>query len=94
MARFFVALNKPGVRELRLSAEMAAAMLKRGERVVSAARSAAPVATGAYRDSIKVETNRGRNRVAARVIADIDYGQSVEAVHRVLGRSIDAARGA
>lgn len=51
-------------------------------------RAIAPVLTGRYRDSLKVETDAE----AARVVAEVDYAGFVEARDNVLGRSLVAAR--
>lgn len=51
------------------------------------ARSGAPVASGSYRDSIHVETDR-TDRMVKRVIADVPYAMVVEANTGNLGRAL------
>lgn len=87
-----VKLNHPGMRELLHSAGVRADMDRRARVVAAAARSTAPVVSGAYRASITV-TDDTTDRAVARVFADIYYALSVEAGHRTLGRALDAARG-
>lgn len=64
----------------------------RAQRVESTAQGLAPVATGAYRDSIHVETDR-TDRMVKRVVADAPHAFIVEARDGVLARSLDAAGG-
>jgi hypothetical protein len=82
-----------GVREMLKAPDTAAEMKRRAQKVADQAKGAAPVVSGAYRASIEAETHEGPTRVTGRAIATVDYAQSVEARHRVLGRAIDAARG-
>lgn len=93
MARFRVTLKSRGMLDLLKSRAVEKDMEARADRVAAQARSQAPVLTGAYRDSIEAESQEHRTRVVGRVVATVDYAQSVEARHRVLGRAIDAARG-
>ncbi|WP_404465237.1 HK97 gp10 family phage protein [Micrococcus antarcticus] len=54
------------------------------ERVLAAAQSIAPVDTGAYRDSLRVETtDRG-----SAVVAGTDHAVYVEADHGTLARAL------
>lgn len=85
-------LNHAGMAEMLKSGEMAAEMHNRAESVASAARSAAPVDSGAYRGSIRVE-DATTDRAVGRVIADVDYALVVEAKTRTLGTALDAAGG-
>lgn len=60
--------------------EKVSAMLKElAERVADTARATAPVDTGAYRGSIRVERGPSRQRVQWRVVADVEYARYVEA---------------
>lgn len=61
------------------------------ERAAEAARSSAPVASDAYRDSIHVETDH-TDRMVKRVVADVDYALVVEANTGNMARALDAAR--
>lgn len=85
-------LNFAGVGQLLRSSGMAAEMRSRAENVAAAARSAAPVDTGEYRDSITVETAT-TDRAVGRCVATAPHSLVVEARTRVLGSSIDAAGG-
>lgn len=51
------------------------------------ARLNAPVASGAYRDSIHVETDH-TDRMVKRVVADVPYAMVVEANHGTMARSL------
>ena len=57
------------------------------EKRAETARANAPVASGAYRDSIHVETDH-TDRMVKRVVADVDYALVVEAEHGTLARSL------
>lgn len=76
-------LNSGGVRDL---------VTERAERALSAARASAPVASGAYRESLRVE-QATTDRAVARVVADVDYAMVVEAKTGNLARALDAAGG-
>lgn len=65
---------------------------RRASRTLSAARSNAPVATGAYRASLHVETTH-TDRVVKRVRSNLPYALVVEARKGVLSRALDAAGG-
>jgi hypothetical protein len=65
---------------------------QRINRVLSDAQMHAPVKTGAYRDSLKVETVH-TDRMVKRVSSDVDYALIVEARTGTLARSLDAAAG-
>ena len=64
----------------------------RAERALSAARSAAPVDSGAYRASLRLE-QATTDRAVTRVVADVDYAMVVEARTGNLARALDAAGG-
>lgn len=57
------------------------------EQRADRARSGAPVASGAYRNSIHVETDR-TDRMVKRVVADVPYAMVVEANTGNLGRAL------
>ena len=69
-------------------------MAKLGGLVVADAKANAPVASGAYRDSIHLEMVRHGDRTVAQIVADVPYAMSVEADTGNLTRSLDAAGGA
>lgn len=83
-------LNSAGMRELLNSGEVGGFMMTRANRVAAAARSSAPVLTGAYRNSITTQLAR-TDRAVGRVIASAPHAMLVEANTRNLGRSVDAA---
>lgn len=57
---------------------------------LSAAQSSAPVASGAYRDSLHIETDK-TDRMVKRVVSDVDYALVVEANTGNLSRALDSA---
>lgn len=59
----------------------------KAEEVAATAKSGAPVDSGAYRDSIHVETAH-TDRMVKRVIADVDYAMKIEADTGNLARSL------
>lgn len=85
-------LRGEGIREMLKSPGIAADMHRRAEQVASAARSAAPVETGAFQASIVVTDEQQPTRAVAHVGATVDYAAIVEANTGVLARSLDAAR--
>lgn len=92
MAR--IKLNRGGIRDVLGSDGVRAEVTRRAERVAAAARSAAPVASGEYRGSIRVEqATTGGYRAVARVVAGAPHAGVVEANTGNLARSLDAAGG-
>lgn len=81
MARRAVILNRAGVRALLRSAEVAADLRSRAERVASAAG-----------PGHVVDSDVGTNRARAAVIADSGDARRRQAVDRSLLRALDAAR--
>lgn len=57
---------------------------------LNAAQSSAPVASGAYRDSLHIETDH-TDRMVKRVVADVPYALVVEANTGNLARALDSA---
>jgi hypothetical protein len=99
-----IELNREGIRELLLSPEVAVDIEQRAGRVAEAAnRRYEQIDVGA-RDAgqtepdapahikAKVIMGKGKNRTRARVVAEHPAARAVEAHHRVLGQSMDAAR--
>ena len=84
-------LNDPGVVDK---------VMEEARKVRDHARTIAPVASGAYRDSIEVtesstKLKRDRKpRFAANIGSDLPYAVAVEAHHGTLVRALDAAGGA
>lgn len=92
MARTKIRMNSSGMRAFLRSAAVGSALRPPAERIASAARASAPVETGAYRDSIHVESAT-TDRVVARVVADVPYARVVEARTGTLARALGAAGG-
>lgn len=91
--------ERAGLREyLRQSRELNAVLRDAAEIGAQAARAAAPVDSGAYRDSIRVDdAGIDNDRQAVRVVADIRYAADVEYRRdspRPLGQAINAIEGA
>ena len=104
MANLKVKLYSPGMVEMMKSEPVAAELHRIAERASSTARAAAPVDSGAYRDSIRVEMTTaaalgikfrrgGNDRPVAVVVAAVPYAMSVEANTGNLARNLDAAKG-
>lgn len=81
-----------GVGQMLRGAGVAEEVRARAEAVASRARSTAPVTSGAYRDSIRVETDI-TDRVVAHVVADVPYALVVEFATGNLGHAVDAGGG-
>lgn len=59
----------------------------KAQEVLARAQASAPVASGAYRESLHVETDR-TDRMVKRVVADVPYALVVEANTGNLARSL------
>lgn len=90
MARPRVALNGAGVHALLNAPGVVKDLERRAAAVAAEARANAPVKTGAYRDSVRVETVEHPTRTVVRVVADVDHALVVEGAHGTLTRAIDA----
>lgn len=60
------------------------------ERALSAAQASAPVASGAYQDSLHIVTDH-TDRMVKRVVSDVPHAFVVEANTGNLARSLDSA---
>ena len=89
LARFI--FKGSGVEEILNSSETRSMLTGKAGAVLSAARSSAPVSTGAYQGSLHIEQDT-TDRAAVRVVADVPYAGVVEANTGNLARSLDAAR--
>jgi len=89
-----VTLNHSELTRILKSDKVAAELHRRAERVATAARASAPVATGKYAASIEVVDEKHPTRVVSRVYARVPYAMVVEASTGNLARSLDAAGGA
>lgn len=67
---------------------VAEVMREKAEKVLSNAQSSAPVASGAYKDSLHIETVKHPTRLVTRVVADVPYALNVEANTGNLTRSL------
>lgn len=91
MARTEVKLNHSAIQEYLDGEHGIEALLEeRAQHALSAAQSSAPVASGAYRDSLHIETDH-TDRMVKRVVADVDYALVVEANTGNLSRALDSA---
>lgn len=95
MARARVELNAPGVEAVLSAPGVQAFLTEQAERVAAAARASAPVATGAYRDSIAVESGPSPvdGRARAIVKATAPHANLVESRTGNLARALIAAGG-
>ena len=99
-----IELNRAGIRELLLSPGVAEDIEARAGRVAEAANhryeqidvgardAGQTVPDSPARIKAKVVMGKGKNRARARVVAEHPAARAVEAHHRVLGQSTDAAR--
>lgn len=88
MARSTFKLNHAEMQALLDGGNGVEAILdQHAEEVAGRARSNARVASGAYRDSIHVETDH-TDRMRKRVIADVDYAMVVEAKTGNMARAL------
>lgn len=86
-------LLSPGMAALLRDPGVRADLTRRAERVADAARAAAPVVSGGYRDGIGVVSGT-TDRAVARVVARAPHSHLVEAKTGNLSRALDAAGGA
>jgi len=91
--RATVKLISRGMKLLLTDPGVKADLKRRAESVAATARETAPVATGAYRDSITVVTEV-TDRVVARVVARDPKSHIIEARTGNLSRALDSAGGA
>lgn len=68
---------------------VSALLHEKANAVADAARSGAPVESGAYQDSIEVVEDH-TDRLVVRVVADVPYAGIVEAATGNLARALDA----
>lgn len=85
-----VELHHSAIGDMLQGAGVRADMLARAERAAEAARAAAPVVSGTYRDSIEAYTVT-TDRAVGRVGSSVPYAGTVEANHGTLSRALDAA---
>lgn len=92
MAGYRVQLTD-GMAELLVADGVRERLREIGGRVLEQARSTAPVATGAYRDSLELVEDT-TDRAVVRVGSPLPYAPSIEARTGHLARALDAAGGA
>lgn len=86
MAR--VTINHRGIQEYLDGKHGVEAVLEReAQQSLDRAKASAPVRTGAYKDSLHIETVH-TDRMVKRVVADVDYARIVEADTGNLARSL------
>jgi hypothetical protein len=88
-----ITLNSAGMRALLHDEGVRAMLTARMGRVLAQAKATAPVATGAYRDSLHLEQDT-TDRAVVRVASGTDHGILVESKTGNLARALDAAGGA
>ncbi|MGB8021744.1 MAG: HK97 gp10 family phage protein [Candidatus Nanopelagicales bacterium] len=93
MIAYRVDINRSFLRQVLKSPEVARDLERRANRVLAAARTAAPVRTGDYAASLHGVVGVDRGRVKARVGTSDPAGRIIEAKHHVLERALEAARG-
>lgn len=86
-----VKLNHGGMGELLRSAGVRADLTARMERALSAAKAAAPVASGAYRDGLHL-VQATTDRAVVRIAGSTDHDFVVEADTGNLARALDGAK--
>lgn len=84
-------INHLGMSELLKSTGVRSELTSRASGVLSAAQSSAPVESGAYRGSLRIE-QATTDRAGVRVVAGVPYALEVEAATGNLVRALDAAR--
>lgn len=85
-------MNSRGMGEMLKGDDVRADLTSRMQSALDQARSSAPVASGAYRDSLRIE-QATTDRVAVRIVSDVPHALVVEANTGNLARALDAAGG-
>lgn len=86
-----IKVNERAVESLKAIPEVGDHLRDLAESVLDRARSTAPVKSGAYRASLRVEDDVVDDAQVARVVADVPYAIYVEADTGTLARALDAA---
>lgn len=88
MAKTRIKLNSRGIQHYLDGGGGVDALLEaEAQERAARARASAPVSSGAYRDSIHVETDH-TDRMVKRIVADVPYAMVVEANTGVMARSL------
>lgn len=85
--------NDNFIPELAVSPRVTGIVADAAEAAADNARSNAPVDSGEYRSSIRVEITRTAYRVVGKVIADCDHGMLVESKYGTLKRALNSVVG-
>jgi len=88
-----IRLNSKGMDNILGSPAVVSKLRADAARVAAAARAAAPVDTGEYRDSIQVEVTRPHDRQVARVVARSPHALLVERDTSNLAKALAASVG-
>ena len=88
MASTKVKLNSRGIEQLLKGSAAEKACKPEAEKAAERAKASAPVASGAYRDSIHVEEVDHPTRTVWQVVADVPYAMVVEADTGNMARSL------
>ena len=95
LSSFRIELARNGLREVLAGPEVRAMLEDKARAVAQAAEARGIKVEGSEKAlPIKVESRAGGTRARASVIIDHPAGLAVEAKHRLLGGSLDAARNA
>ena len=87
-----VRLKSSGMAALLKSGDVRAFVTARAERVLASAKAEAPVASGEYRDSLRLVQDT-TDRAVTRVVASAPHSLVVEANTGNLSRALDSAGG-
>lgn len=93
MARAKVKLIGKGMSALLNDSGVVEDLEQRMERVLETAQTNAPVESGAYRDSLQVQTIRHPSRTVVRLYSDVPHAMVVEASTGNMARALDSAGG-
>lgn len=86
-----ITINPAGIKELLNRAETRAMLTEKARHVLALAQEIAPVESGAYKASLRIEQGTTDRAVVA-VIAGTDHAFVVEANTGTLRKALDAAR--
>jgi hypothetical protein len=89
--RTVIVLNSAGVKELLNDPGVREELTRRAEQVLARAQDTAPVVSGDYADSLRIE-QATTDRAVVRVVADSDHAVYVQAATGHLSRALDAAK--
>jgi hypothetical protein len=79
-----------GMKDILNSGAVRDMLTAKAESVLGAAKATAPIASGAYLESLHIEQVT-TDRAVVRVVADVPYATAVEADEGTLARALDSA---